>query len=206
MQKSQILSYLNRLRKAEAEIRIHGNGFIQIDESPGTRVHLWSRVIPRQTQYTGIHDHRFGFFSTVIYGDGLKNIMYVTGDTSNKDKETKAKESKEYRVYVAKQRQGEDTVLESTDIVLNINGFWSFYSIIRPRESYVMTAKTFHESVLDERQFCAITHMVKTDSDKDYQPRVLCPIDAVPDNDFNRDFFHKDYCWSLVNEIVNSHD
>ncbi len=57
------------LRDVGKNIRVHGNGFIQIDISSLTRVHVFGHpLIPRQLTPTPIHDHRFGFHSMVLAG------------------------------------------------------------------------------------------------------------------------------------------
>jgi hypothetical protein len=54
------------LKERGVRPRVHGNGFIQVDLTADTRLHVWGdKRIPRQNVYTPIHDHVFGFESTI---------------------------------------------------------------------------------------------------------------------------------------------
>src|SRR5665213_567737 len=56
--------------------RVHGNGFIQLDVDPVTRIHFWGHhEIPRAKPMTPVHDHVFDFTSAVTKGWVL-NINY----------------------------------------------------------------------------------------------------------------------------------
>lgn len=66
MNYGELLNTLAGLRAVGERPRVHGNGFIQLDVTPRTRLHFWSPEIPRQKVATPIHDHVFGFVSYVI--------------------------------------------------------------------------------------------------------------------------------------------
>ena len=69
------------LRASSAHPSVHGNGFIQIELPTGDdtecRLHVWHHEVPRQVVPSMIHDHRFGFTSTVHYGR-VANLLYET--------------------------------------------------------------------------------------------------------------------------------
>ena len=198
-----MMKYLKDLKDRETPIRIHGNGFIQIDVAKNARIHIWSPRIPHQLIYTGIHDHRFDFFSTVLWGDGLHHKIFLPLS------EPEHAIGLSYDMYVAVERQGEDTLLVPANKVVYDRNYWKVTEDIYPGHSYRFKKGIFHETLPiqineDGELGCAITYMVKTDSDKKYRPRVLCPSEFVPDNEFNRLQFSVGHCWAIAFEIVQS--
>jgi hypothetical protein len=51
-------------------ISLHGLGFIQVKLPANRRLHVWHPDLPRRDcfAYSAIHNHRFGFRSTVLVG------------------------------------------------------------------------------------------------------------------------------------------
>ena len=61
------VNLINELKERGISPRVHGNGFIQVDLTHDTRLHVWGdKRIPRQNTYTPIHDHVFGFKSHLV--------------------------------------------------------------------------------------------------------------------------------------------
>lgn len=54
-------------------ISAHGLGFIQIKLPAQRRIHVWHPALPRREcfDWSGIHNHRFSFRSTVLVGEQL---------------------------------------------------------------------------------------------------------------------------------------
>lgn len=55
------------------QISLHGLGFIQVKLPANRRLHVWHPDLPRRAcyAYSAIHNHRFGFRSTVIVGEQI---------------------------------------------------------------------------------------------------------------------------------------
>ena len=84
---------LEALRASGAAPRLHPNGFIQVDLSSDTRVHVWpEEALSTADPYCPIHDHTYGFRSLVDKGS-VRNI----------DLEAIAHEAGEYRLWEIKQ-------------------------------------------------------------------------------------------------------
>jgi hypothetical protein len=173
---------------AGRNIRVHGNGFIQIDMGPKTRVHVFGHpAIPRQRHATMIHDHRFGFHSLVVAGC-LINVDWRFHNTGRPHT---------HAVCIVRENQGEDTHLEMSDRTGWIEPVC--LRAVSARESYTVAAGRFHESFANEP---TVTFMTKVDCVIDHQPRVLCRIDGPgADNSFNRyEVLSEAQMWDIVRE------
>lgn len=188
---------VTKLRDEGARPRVHGNGFIQVDLTARSRLHIWGdRRIPRQKRYTPIHDHVFGFRSQIIFGR-LINVIYGFH-------RIKEPGEADYKVYTPEIREGEDTVLH----------FAGEYADVQPASVHVIdwqTRKTtyftdpfiFHESVATGP---AATIIIKDDltlaQGSTAKPRVLVPIEVEPDNDFNRYAHDEDKLWRIITDTL----
>ncbi len=163
---------LLELHKTGVQPRVHGNGFIQLDIKPGVRLHIWGHpAIPRQETYTGIHDHTFGFSSTVLRGRVFQIPYHNLND----------KVSPEYHVYKPTPRDGEDTELMNTgDMIRLLPGL---IQIVNAGQYYMMRPRQIHETVAD---MPAATLMTKLGDRAEGAARVFVPSHAKPDNEFNR--------------------
>lgn len=160
------------VRRAGRNIRIHGNGFVQIDllDRPGARVHLFGHpTIPRQVSPTPIHDHRFGFVSMVMTGC-LVNVMW---DADHGYEPT-------HEVCTYRPGRGEDTKLEP--LGKRVTVFRRYAEVLQPGQSYRVNATELHETFANEP---TLTLMEKTHQ-HDVVPRVLCRLGQEPDNSFDR--------------------
>lgn len=65
------------------QISLHGLGFIQVKLPANRRLHVWHPDLPRRTCYewSAIHNHRFGFRSTVLIGEQLNRRATVVAAT-----------------------------------------------------------------------------------------------------------------------------
>ena len=92
---------LEAVRASGSRPRVHGNGFIQLDLTERSRLHVWGDPrIPRQKVSTPIHDHVFGFTSTIIVGR-LINVIY----------DVELRRFGDFNIFTPEIREGEDTVL-----------------------------------------------------------------------------------------------
>jgi hypothetical protein len=64
----------------EAQISLHGLGFIQVVLPANRRLHVWHPDLPRRRCYehSAIHNHRFAFRSTVLVGTLINRRYEVT--------------------------------------------------------------------------------------------------------------------------------
>lgn len=188
---------LTAVRKQGGRPRVHGNGFIQLDLTERSRLHIWGDPrIPKQKIPTPIHDHVFGFKSTIIVGE-LLNVIYDV--KINKDDGT-------WKIYVPQIREGEDTILIPTDEWANIVGVDSddFVSASRyPKTVYKMRPFVFHETFTEEP---AATIIIKDGPTQvqgfPHLPRVLVPPGHEPDNDFNRYAADEDMLWLIIEQTL----
>lgn len=171
-----------------SNIRVHGNGFLQLDVGEGERIHVFGHPrLPRQKVSTPIHNHRFGFESTVLRGV-LVNLTWAFMT----DKSHRAT----HQGYVVHPRVGEDTELVpqgDTGIVMLLR-----HEVIVQGKSYKMQPRQFHQSMADEP---TVTHMVKTGA-LELEPMVLCRMGMQPDNTFNRYDLDEPALWRILEESM----
>lgn len=189
-----LVDYIRTARyTSNPQLRVHGNGFIQLDVDRKTRLHFWGDPrIPRQRVDSGWHDHAFSAFSTVLKGE-MHNLCY------------KAEESPvgQYYAYHPTRRQGtEDTTLaphgtDTTRFDLALTDMFT----IREGETYGFAHGQVHYS---SARVPTITLMKKMDTAMEpFLATVFCPIGLQPDNDFNRDAFPQELLWAIVDDMVN---
>lgn len=202
LSKESMLKYLDNLYFVRAcPIRIHGNGFIQIDVDTYSRLHIWSNSFPKQKVWTGIHDHRFSFFSTCIFGDGILNKNYF----ENNDDQLSGPQP-DYKVYVAKPRKGEDTELVFSGVVIPGYKLWVVKLPVPMGRSYSLPSGYLHETLLEFPEALAVTHMTKYDIKSLTEPRVLCPVDREPDNSFDRHRWSDEEVWEMAKTAVRNYN
>lgn len=185
---------IEELKRRGTRPRVHGNGFIQVDLTKDNRLHVWGdKRIPRQNVYTPIHDHVFGFKSTIIVGR-LFNIVYGYGKQTFGD----------YRVYVPEIREGEDTVLKATTERVTIFPIRADLVDWQTRDkTYEMDPFIFHETFVTEP---TATIIQKTDltmaQGNSFKPRVLVKWGQDPDNEFNRYAYDDELLWRIVERVI----
>lgn len=186
---------LSEIRKHGDRPRVHGNGFIQLDLTELSRLHIWGDPrIPRQKVATPIHDHVFSFESQIIVGRITNTVYELHYDRQG-----------EYRVYTPQIREGEDTILMPTDTYGNVSvahvdkiEHGAFHNC------YDMPKGWFHESVASDGP--AATIITKSGPTQaqgaGVKPRVLVPVGQQPDNEFNRYDADEDLLWRVIEETL----
>lgn len=165
--------------------RVHGNGMIQLDLEDGSRLHVWgSPDIPRQVVQTPIHDHTFGFRSTVVVGRlfNARHDVRMPNDSALLTHE----------VYRPVPRVGEDTRLEPTGQLVEARrpSVTTHY----PGDQYEERACDFHETFAIEPTATIMRKITSTNQ----IARVLVPIGKKPDNDFDRDAHPRGLLWDII--------
>lgn len=182
------------LKRRGIRPRVHGNGFIQLDLTDTTRLHVWGdKRIPRQNVYTPIHDHVFGFKSTLIVGR-LINVVYGFH----------RQEFGDYRVYEPSIREGEDTVLAATKERVRV--FPIRADIVEQNtgnKNYEMDPFIFHETFVTEPSITIIQKTGPTLAQgATVKPRVLVRYDQEPDNEFNRYAADPELLWRIIERVL----
>ena len=185
---------LEAVRASGSRPRVHGNGFIQLDLTKLTRLHVWGDArIPRQTVASPIHDHVFDFDSTIIVGR-LINVIY----------KFVPKVFSDFEIYVPETREGEDTILKPTGMTGYpdpIHANMVQWRSLLPR--YRMAHSVFHEIFAPEP---SATIMVKEDMSvaqrQERIARVLVPTSGKPDNKFTRYETNEDLLWRIIEDTL----
>lgn len=179
-------------------IRVHGNGFIQVDLPENKRLHVWGHPdIPRQVESSQIHSHRFGFESTILVGS-LVNAVYKQHVVVDRKEYM---DSELYDVYEPVQRTAEDTVLikrEQAPISLS----YPSLAIYKAGERYSMNPKEIHETFVNQPTATLMTKL--SVAPDDYKPEVFLPLGKTPDNGFNRYELdiNEDRLWRIVMDVL----
>lgn len=173
--------------------RVHGNGFIQLDLDERERVHVWGdRDIPRQRVPTPVHDHLFGFVSTVYVG-AIMNTVYRLSDVAPT-----------HAVYEANIRRGEDTVLVRSGV--EVRPVVVYAQTYHEGQCYFMDPYVFHETHVDAPAVTTIIKQDKTLAQRggfgEERPRVLCRLGEEPDNDFRRDAYDERFLWEIIRRVA----
>lgn len=178
-----------QLKLVASGIRMHGNGFIQLNLPNNSRLHVWpEHPVGQQKVYTGWHNHKFSFNSRVICGTLLHKQFDLVQDNDGK-----------YNLYTAVVRDKEDTELVLyTDQRYSLSNTQQFN--MAAGSQYTFNKGMFHES---QGVGLTATIMTKTESDDTIKPIVLCPIYQKPDNDFNRYQLSEEVLWENVEKVFN---
>lgn len=177
------------LRRNGTNIRVHGNGFLQLDLAPGERIHVFGHPqLPRQKVSTPIHNHRFGFRSKVLTGCLVNLTWAYCFDRTHRAT---------HQGYTAKPNDREDTRLEPVgdSAMLMLLG----HEVLLPGHEYEMKPRQFHQSLADEP---TVTYMRKTEV-VELEPTVLCRLHMRPDNSFNRYDLDEPALWRILEESLS---
>lgn len=171
--------------------RVHGNGFIQLDLSASTRLHVWGDPrIPRQAVETPRHNHQFGFVSSVLYGAIRQREYEAVEDCFMGD----------YQPHTARVRHGEDTVLAPIGPLVNLK--LTSERIIRAGESYSMRAGEIHESEPCGLSVSVIVKDAPSLAQGGVSPLVYVPFRTTPDNAFDRYATPAEDLWQIITETL----
>jgi hypothetical protein len=104
-----------------------------------------------------------------------------------------------YEVFTTETREGtEDTKLVTTHCFIDLGEDYRF--LARPGSMYTFPPGVFHDS---KGHGTTATIMEKTGYLADYSPRVLLPIGAQPDNEFDRDkVADPEQLWTIIDRAL----
>lgn len=167
----------------QADVRVHGNGFIQAELADGSKLHIWTKDCPRQEVPTLIHNHTSGFSSTILSGI-LRNEEYILDHAQNAPDDIEI-----YEMYEAITRNKKDTKLEPTGEHRYISHKRKFYFAPGTTYQFPGTVDLFHATFPESD--IVVTRVFRQPED-DRDPIVLVPVGKEPDNIFDR-YEHQEY-------------
>ena len=196
-------------------IRVHPNGFIQLDLIPVAedwhasyqkghsgatrRLHIWNPPgfkLPHQETVNEIHTHVFDMYSTVVRGRMEQHIYsFVVGSEWHLHRSKIPRPP--IKLYKAVYAKSGDSRLEDTGILgVMIEDFsWG----VHVGQTYDQPAFTFHDS---DPRGCTVTVMEKVNVHEG-DAYVLVPADIEPDNSYDRaNAAPEDYLWSAVEAAI----
>jgi hypothetical protein len=181
------------LREHGTDIRVHGNGFLQLDLPEDWRLHVWGhQALPRQAEATPIHDHAFNFESWVLRGR-MVNVLHTAVGSAGVSHMWRPSHYVCHPVF----RKWQDTRLEPTDVQVEL---------LDPDAQVVMQGESYHQTYIDLHETyvnqTTVTLIKKGMRFPDHKVRVLCPIGRKPDNSFTRYDLREEDLWAIVEEAM----
>lgn len=167
-------------------IRVHPNGFIQIDLPENLRVHVWHNHLKQPERVsTGIHDHVYGFRSLILAGELLHSwyrIKPVVGG--------------EFTIYEAHKTDREDSELK---LVLSEHELSKIRSsTMHAGQWYTIDPLEFH---LVDATLCA-TVIETFGAIPDAKARVVFHNTSEPLKNFSRYQYDPGQLWELVEDVL----
>lgn len=174
-------------------ISLHGLGFVQVKLQGGQRLHVWHPDLPRRRcfEHSSIHNHRFGFVSTVLVGTQI-NVDYEVEPSRPYDKNTHVRYLHEGKRAAHGGRpwipDGEVHVREQARRVITAG------------LSYTMKPFEFHATVPggDGKVATVMRKVVEFERGA----HSLCAIGIEPDAAFDRKQCYDGELWDIVTEVL----
>lgn len=175
------------------KISLHGLGFVQVELGGDQRLHVWHPDLPRRScfEHSQVHDHRFGFESTVLVG-GMTNIMFAFDEEYDT-------QGTGHVAYRHKGKRGQSG-----------NRPWKPYDVgslvlvdeqhVQPGETYLMRPYVFHQTLPHGP---TATLMRKTSEDIKRGATSLCSEGVEPDVDFDRFQLSDERLWHYVRRVLD---
>lgn len=183
-------------RETAEAISLHGLGFLQVKLGAGQRLHVWHPDLPRRRcfEHSQIHDHRFGFRSTVLRGMQVNDTFAVFESEENLDDEDL------YRAYLHEGERGASGNRPWVPReILWVGGVSR--ELVDEGETYHVIPKVFHSTTPGGDGRVA-TLMTKV-SEGNTGARSLCRVGVEPDVDFDRKQMADDDMWAIVRDVLN---
>lgn len=161
-------------------VYVHGNGFVQIDlgGQPEHRIHIWTRGLFQQAQNvnTQIHDHRFGFVSSVVKGALVNQSIEPFPDANGR-----------YRKW---QAEGERAETGQRRLV-PVGGLHSIMPlgpdhVVAAGNIYAMPPKMFHRSIPLTPFVVTLMSKSAVIPTEEFQASVMCEAAKEPDQTWDR--------------------
>ncbi len=178
-------------------ISLHGLGFLQVEFTPTMRLHVWHPDLPRRScfEHSQVHDHRFGFDSTVLVGCQVNQVYSFTEVEENAKKDY-------YQRYIHDGPRAETGNRPWIPTDLPIKLTLHDAQRVHVGETYHMRPYIFHRTIPDYGGKVA-TLMVKT-SEHDEPATSTCRLGIDPDVGFNRFQMGVHEMWEVVSDVLGS--
>lgn len=179
------------------KISLHGLGFLQVEFTPTMRLHIWHPDLPRRScfKHSQVHDHRFGFDSTVLVGCQENHVYsfeemeeWANGDY--------------YQRYIHEGPRAETGNRPWISTGQPIELIHHDTQFVHVGETYHMRPYVFHKTVAVYGGKVA-TLMVKT-SEHDEPATSTCVVGVDPDVEFNRFQMGVHEMWEVVSDVLGS--
>ena len=178
------------LRTDKANLRIHGNGFLQAETGGSGKIHVWDRRLPKQETSTALHNHNHGFISRVLIG-GIHMVEYTLWNPPIGD----------HTWYIPHQcipREGKDTRLEpSSDYLVAVTNRRDFWLEAGSEYTFPLNMNLYHqvEPIWNgEEMIITAVQGIDHIANESELPTVLVREGCEPDNDFDRYGFYDIAC------------
>lgn len=174
----------------EAQLRVHGNGFIQAETKDGNKIHIWHPQVPRQVIQTLQHNHNHAFHSTVVIGALTMSEFNIKIDSDG-----------EWQQYQAVKRKGKDTYLSRIDpFPVRRTNIRHFTLQEGSEYDYPLNMHLFHE--VRPISPIVVTYIERTGETDKEEPIVLVPRDYEPDNRFDR-YGHYEIAKIIYHKVID---
>lgn len=188
---------VQQIERALAEgnrLRLHQNGFIQLDllGLENSRLHIWSQGMPKaQDPRTPIHNHTFCFKSTIIVGE-LTNVEYNWVDADRA-----VNGDPVCHLYTGSGDYEELVVVPESE-----GTFYEFNKhTYKPGYTYHFPHGAYHDSWGNG---LTATIMTKTNIGCISQATVVVPLgEGGPDNSFRRDQYPQEELMPFVLDVLS---
>ena len=165
------------LPASEAQLRVHGNGFLQAETKEG-KMHVWDTRLPHQSVSTNMHNHNHGFSSEIVHG-ALHIVEWNLCAPNRRDEV--------YVPHTAIPREGKDTRLEPSAEPVSLTNRRSFLFQTGSKYTHPFNMHLFHDVIpIWSEKLMTITLITRMNYTSPIEPTVLVPIGLEPDNAFNR--------------------
>jgi len=181
-----------KFEKTKEKLSLHGLGFMQLILPEGRRMHIWHPDLPRRTCFkdSAIHDHRFGFVSTVIAGTQVNQLYKVDHKAEFSDHNHTA-----FLHEGARTKFGNRPWVPDYSCKLVKAGE---PRIVKSGESYEMNPYMLHST---NSQGVVVTIMHKT-TEENEGARSFCKIGIDPDVDFDRKQVSESDLWEIFTDTM----
>lgn len=163
-----------------AQLRIHGNGFLQAETKDGNKIHVWDPRIPKQKVPTPIHNHNHGFKSKILHGGIFMSEYTVWKAYAH---------AQRFLRHQAIPRKGKDTRLEPVGDEIQLRNRRDFLLPTGSEYMFPLNMDLYHEvvPVWSEKEMVvtAVERLPHKYNELEL-PTVLVQTDQMPDNDFDR--------------------
>ena len=178
--------HVDRAERPSKKVSLHGLGFLQVQLSDQLRIHVWHPDLPRRLcfEHSSVHNHRFGFQSTVLAGSVLNHVVAP--------------------ILVAGIDKGDQYYLYEHPWFPATGGPWRFVHVssmsYEAGQSYSMLPYVYHETAIVGHGRAA-TLMRKTE-EHEAPAHSACRVGVRPDEAFDRFQMSDDDMWAVVRDVL----